>query len=370
MIDYNEIKWRCSTCPVYFKDLPDGTYNQAIYIENEYHKKMNRYLRRWGWWLQRMVFNRYKHGFCDLVYLPNQSKRLKQREYLLYHFPYMSEKLLQNIPDIKTEDLLSHLDDPDDARFLKPGFLFYHGKKDNGLLVYEYYPLVGLDNKALSYKTQIAEILKTHEENVKKHRQSVEVRGIGHAGLYSTQYKHDEDYADNMFGSLKNQVWEQLHLFKKQVLELQKSGVPLSVLEKILHQDDKLSKLIITKDYRLFLPEYNNMEIKMEPLNKAIYLLFLRHPEGIIFKHLPDYRKELTKIYADMKPYGINDRVLKSIEDVTNPCLNSINEKCSRIRGAFVSQFDDELAKNYYIYGHRGEPKKISLPQEMIEWEE
>ena len=112
------------------------------------------------------------------------------------------------------------------------------------------------------------------------------------------------------------------------------------------------------------------MEIKMEPLNKAVFLLFLKHPEGIIFKYLPDYRKELIKIYADIKPYGINDRVIKSIEDVTNPCLNSINEKCARIRGAFVSQFDDELAKNYYIFGYRGEPKKISLSQEMIDWEE
>lgn len=141
------------------------------------------------------------------------------------------------------------------------------------------------------------------------------------------------------------------------------------MLLKIIQGEPKLSHLIVTKDYRIILPDYDNMEIKMEPLNKAVYLLFLRHPEGIIFKHLPDYRKELTKIYADIKPYGINDRVIKSIEDVTNPCLNSINEKCARIRGAFVSQFDDELAKNYYIFGYRGEPKKIFLPQEMIEWE-
>lgn len=370
MIDYNEIKWRCSSCPVYFKDLPDSTYNQAIYIENEYHEKMNRYLRRWGWWLQRMVFNRYKHGFSNLIYLPSQSKRLKQREYLLYHFPYMSEEVLQNIPDIKTEDMLSHLDDPDDARFLKPGFLFYHGKKDNVLSVYEYYPLVGLDNKALSYKTQIAEILKAHEENVNKYRQSEEVRGIGQAGLYNTQYEHDEDYADNMFGSLENQVREQLHLFKKQVLELQKSGIPLSVLEKILHQDDKLSKLIITKDYRLFLPEYNNMEIKMEPLVKAIFFLFLKHPEGIIFKHLPDYRQELIDIYKNLRPLGLNERSLKSIEDVTNPFLNSINEKCARIRAAFTNQFDYHLADKYFITGKRGEAKKINLPRDLVVWEE
>ena len=39
------------------------------------------------------------------------------------------------------------------------------------------------------------------------------------------------------------------------------------------------------------------MEIKMEPLVKAVYLLFLKHPEGIVFKCLPDYRKELAELY-------------------------------------------------------------------------
>ena len=111
------------------------------------------------------------------------------------------------------------------------------------------------------------------------------------------------------------------------------------------------------------------MEIKMEPLVKAVYYLFLKHPEGIAFKYLPDYREELTKIYVKLKPYGMNERVLRSIEDVTNPCLNSINEKCARIRGAFVGQFDDSMAKNYYIRGERGEAKKISLPRDLIVWE-
>lgn len=63
------------------------------------------------------------------------------------------------------------------------------------------------------------------------------------------------------------------------------------------------------------------------------------------------------------------DRALQSIEDVTNPLLNSINEKCARIRGAFVGQFDDDMARHYYIDGLRGEPKKIALPRNQVAWE-
>ena len=150
---------------------------------------------------------------------------------------------------------------------------------------------------------------------------------------------------------------------------MRQRGIAEYILEQLIHPDDRLSRLVVTKDNRIILPDYNNMEIMLEPINKAVFLLFLKHPEGIVFKHLPDYRKELADIYQMIKPLGLNERALQSIEDVTNPLLNSINEKCARIRGAFISKFDEELAQHYYIYGRRGEPKKISLPRDLVIWE-
>ena len=127
-----------------------------------------------------------------------------------------------------------------------------------------------------------------------------------------------------------------------------------------------MKKLTITKDCRIML---GDKEIKMEPIVKAVYLLFLNHPEGIAFKCLPDYREELTRIYVKLKPLGLNERVIRSIEDVTNPLLNSINEKCSRIRAAFTTIVDASLLNQYIIIGKSGEAKKISLPRELVVWE-
>ena len=127
--------------------------------------------------------------------------------------------------------------------------------------------------------------------------------------------------------------------------------------------------MTITKDHRIILPDYNNIEVKMEPLVKAVYFLFLKHPEGIVFKELADYREELLKVYKSLKPMGLSKRTIQSIEDVTNPLMNSINEKCARIRAAFVKEFDESLAKNYYIIGERGEAKRITLPRDLVVWE-
>lgn len=155
---------------------------------------------------------------------------------------------------------------------------------------------------------------------------------------------------------------------KEKVQKLKEYGMNEKDIASLLHTEGPLLRLTISRNYRIYLGDERN-EIHMEPLVKAVYLLFLKHPEGILFKHLPDYREELTEIYVKLKPYGLNDRALQSIEDVTNPLLNSINEKCARIRGAFVGQFDDHLARHYYIDGKRGEAKRIALPRELVVWE-
>ena len=137
--------------------------------------------------------------------------------------------------------------------------------------------------------------------------------------------------------------------------------------DKLKHQV-KFSRLTITKEAAIMLTDYDS-EVKMEPLTKAVYLLFLKHPEGIAFKELPDFRKELAELYTMIKPLGLTDRVVKSIEDVTNPLLNSINEKCSRIKAAILTEVDATLANQYYITGKSGEQKKITLPRTLVTWE-
>lgn len=58
-----------------------------------------------------------------------------------------------------------------------------------------------------------------------------------------------------------------------------------------------LSPLVITEDYRFLLPDYGNKEVQLSPIHKALYLLFLNHPEGIEFKNLVDHREELLSLY-------------------------------------------------------------------------
>lgn len=304
-----------------------------------------------------------------VVYLPTLYQKLISEEVCNYRIPTRKEDDQPHNP-IGNDYMLQYLIHPEDREKMKSGLLWTETevRSDHYVDTYICYFFPLSSSSELSIEEQLEIIKKT-------------IRGIAHwlvphvnCEVHNKGGSEDDDYADSQFNSQYSwygyeNIEDLMEEIKERVLKLRQRGVAEHILEELIHPDDKPSRMVITKDYRILLPDFNNMEIKMEPLVKAVYLLFLNHPKGLLFKHLPDYRRELTKIYMNLRPAGLSDRAIQSIEDVTNPLLNSINEKCARIRGAFLREFDDHIARHYYIDGLRGEPKKISLDRDLVTWE-
>ena len=340
---------------------------ELIYVASEDDKVLTELFERqpemlegWG----QMI------GF-HIIYLPLLIKKLKDKRVLQYRAPYLKDTELTEI-SIGNDFLLQYLEHPSDKEKIKQGFIrtedIYRGNDGKDKATNRFYPLSSKSGEPLA--DQLHRIGKQISLEKEWHNRYLE----------SNNHNYDEwgdaenpsaNFANDSFSPEEQE--ETINILMEEVREriakLRQRGIAEFILEQLIHPDNRLSRLVITKDYRFILPDYNGMEIKMEPLVKAVYLLFLRHPEGITFKLLPDYREELTGIYNQLKPSGLTDRALQSIEDVTNPMLNSINEKCARIRAAFVGQFDDYMAKSYYVDGLRGEAKKIALPRNLVIWE-
>ena len=310
-------------------------------------------------WGQMMGFH--------VVYLPLLMKRLANKEVLQYRAPYLSEAEVANTA-IGNDFLLQYLENPGEKGRIKHGFIrtedIHRGGDGKDKAINRFYPLSSQSGEPIA--DQLNKIGKQISFEKSQHEKLLEYRNFDDFGNIPDISEADAHFNSQIDNENTDDLIEEV---KIKIAMLRQRGISQYLLEQLIHPDDRLSRLVITKDFRLILPDYNNMEIKLEPLAKAVYLLFLNHPEGILFKYLPDYREELAKIYNRLKPTGLTDRAIQSIEDVTNPLLNSINEKCARIRGAFVGQFDDHIARHYYIDGRRGEAKKISLPRELIIWE-
>ena len=308
-------------------------------------------------------------GF-HIVYLPLLIKRLKDKRVLQYRAPQLSEAELADVR-IGNNFMLQYLENPADKAKIKQGFIrtedIHRGSDGKDRATNRFYPLSSTSGEPLA--DQLHRIGKQISNEKRKYDRYLEDQSQDFDEWGSVDDK--EPQAESGFSPQgeEESVDDLLDEVRERIAKLRQRGIAEYILEQLIHPDNRLSRMVITKDFRIILPDYNNMEIKMEPLVKAVYLLFLRHPEGITFKQLSDYRQELTQIYNDLRPSGLTERALQSIEDVTNPMLNSINEKCARIRGAFLGQFDDYMAKSYYIAGLRGEAKKIILPRNLVQWE-
>ena len=114
-----------------------------------------------------------------------------------------------------------------------------------------------------------------------------------------------------------------------------KYGITIEELEAVLSYRVKLSHLRITRHKEIILDDFDHREVKMDALTKSIFLLYLKHPEGIRYKELCDYRSELEEIYLSISGRSDMDSIRKSIDDLTDPITsNSINEKVSRAKKA------------------------------------
>ena len=163
----------------------------------------------------------------------------------------------------------------------------------------------------------------------------------------------------------------------RQDLLLHAIGVPLVEELRIEAAKGRLSRLVITEDYRFVLEDYHK-EVELQPVHKAVYLLFLAHPEGIEFKRLAEYREELLGYYMATAKLMDKEKVMEGVDHLVDPLDNAINEKCSRIKKVFLELMDEYTASDYIISSHTQKHiagsnriwyerlKVIRLPRELV----
>ncbi len=359
-----------------FRNLPfEPVKGQVIYFESSYNNQLNVFIQNNYEWLLKTFINQGLE-FC---YLPRLSG-----EAVGYYAPYLSEeeisKKFTNLP-LLTDFII-------DEGAIEPSLVFaidipVKDKEGNTILQSVRIPVESYVSLKSAFTDIIEEI---HQVACKQNRYYLEreLRQLGKDADGINRYNSDSicfsisrskdmssdskgpDEADSNFDSQSQILIKEI---KERIDALRNRGVNTMFLHQVIDEGERLSRLRITKDFRIYLMDYDNMEIKLPILPKSVYLLFLRHPEGIRFKELTDYYSELLQIYLKMSPIGGRSKQEQSIRDVTDPCSNSINEKCARIREAFVSNFDDRLARKYYITGKRGEVKRIMLDESLIIWD-
>lgn len=337
---------------VHFNGLPFKPNEKQIIFydplkESEFSDYIGTNLAKISAYFQEIGFE-----FC---YFPEIFSQLTP-EQVRYHFPNWNGEPLHKVGN----DLLKPYLAPED-RDIGACFLRLFDKHDETFSCYQLRP-----SFVMKWEDQLAYYQRGLMRGIKAYQN--EEGNI----MFSVVCNDSENYQRKIVFDIEKDFEEQADKVLDELKDFLKSvsvqGIREFVLNCSVPIESRLSRLVIDENYNIVLPEYGNIIIDLGPMPKAVYLLFLRHEEGINFKSLVDYKKELEGYYETLTNRTTRKIIEESIDAVVDPTRNTLNEKNSRIRQAFLKQMDECLAKNYCITGVRGEAKRITLPRELVEW--
>ena len=335
---------------------PDS--NQVIYIENHKNIKLEWYIKGHLYSLKRLFS---EHGL-EFVYLPELIDCVDDDTLMnaaRYYVPWLNTndlKALREACKISIEQLYEKVKLKDDV----PAVVNGNGRA--------FKVDVSREREYSILFSQIAEAYSKDAERDDPHilyrMRPVEDEWsrMSEPGItYQSENPLNDEYAQ------ADKLYEEL-----------KKTYPSFALEAILaaqlRKDEVTSKIVINNPRKLILPDYN-LEIGMTPATMAFYLLYLKHPEGIKFKDLVDYREELYKFYSFTTKSSDKLAIVRTVDVMVAQIDGNQDVQRSRIKAAIRNTFRahvcERYAQAYYLDGTRGEPMKIAVAGEpgKVIWE-
>jgi hypothetical protein len=128
-------------------------------------------------------------------------------------------------------------------------------------------------------------------------------------------------------------------------------------------------ELYIDRNYIIRMSGPDGPILQLRPLVKTLFILFLKHPEGILLKQRDCYRTELEEIYGVISPNTDREDIKARIGRLVNLEDNSFSEKASVLNARLEELLPEGIAGDYQIQGYNGCPRKIRLNPLMVHWE-
>ncbi|QBN17257.1 hypothetical protein [Flavobacterium nackdongense] len=133
---------------------------------------------------------------------------------------------------------------------------------------------------------------------------------------------------------------------------------------KLFHQPSRMALKGYTK--KIYFTDLGGLELRLNPKEKALYLLFMNHPAGINLNELQDHKEELKNLYARFNNQSNPETIQNALELLVNPTENDMNIILSRINRKIKDAVGESLMDFYSIKGNRGERKGIQLDRELV----
>ncbi len=128
-------------------------------------------------------------------------------------------------------------------------------------------------------------------------------------------------------------------------------------------------ELYIDKNYSIRMGGPAGTQIPFRPLVRAVFILFLKHPEGILLKDRARFQKDLEDIYKVIAPDVDAEDRRRRILKLTDLEDNAFSENLSVLNATLERILPVSQVHNYKVQGNNGYPRRIPLSPLLVHWE-
>lgn len=135
--------------------------------------------------------------------------------------------------------------------------------------------------------------------------------------------------------------------------QLKIKGATDKEIDSLLTEEDRPGRAYIDTKGMLVLPDAGDARIRLTPMERTLYILFLRYPEGINADELWRYWDELCEIYGSQTVYDDIDLIEDAVEGICDEEKVTWYTNVSRIKRKVSDRIGKRAAEQYII--RRGE---------------
>lgn len=147
--------------------------------------------------------------------------------------------------------------------------------------------------------------------------------------------------------------------------DLRARGLNEDQIDTLVRKDGP-GRISLDRNGILSLPDYGNIKIYLNPMERTLYTLLLRYDGGISAEDIWKYYDELCEIYRKQTIFDNPDQIEAAVDALCDDDRATLQTNVSRIKRKLVDKVGKLAADQYAIVRGRDGVYRIAVPRDLV----
>lgn len=145
--------------------------------------------------------------------------------------------------------------------------------------------------------------------------------------------------------------------------DLRAKGIPEETIEGIISETGQ-GRIQLNTNGTLYLPDYGGVSVRLNPMERTLYILLMRYPQGIPVDDLYLYYDELCRIYMKQTVYDDMELAKDAVGALVDDCKTTLYTNVSRIKKKMIDKLGRKAEP--YIISRDNDIYSIKVSRDLV----